>query len=105
MEADSYLEDPDNVTVSPGGDNFNPINIKVEVNDEQGPLMISSAPASSNNVSERNIVLPVVDDDDGLRQFFDSLAKTVKTFPPALRAKVKAKVFQVINDAEISLYT
>lgn len=106
LEFDSFQEDQKNVVVCSGSDNFNAVHIKLEVNDEeQGPSLVSSAPTSSNDTSERNIVSAAVDEDDGLREFFDSLAKTVKTFPPALRAKVKAKVFQIVNDAEMSLYT
>ena len=43
---------------------------------------------------------PAEDDTD---TFFHSLAKTVKTFPPLMKAQIKRKLFEVVSDAEIEL--
>lgn len=40
-------------------------------------------------------------DGDNVRQFFLSLADTVKTLPPLAQARVKAEVFQAVSRAEI----
>lgn len=81
------------------------IPVKMEMEDEQSISMTPSMIGLTNEACERSNLLKAADEDDSLRLFFDSLAKTVRTFPPTLRAKVKAKVFHIVNDAEISLYT
>lgn len=41
--------------------------------------------------------------DDEIDVFFKSVAMTVKSFPPLIRAETKSRIFQIISDAEIQL--
>ncbi|XP_074026215.1 uncharacterized protein [Leptinotarsa decemlineata] len=56
--------------------------------------------------SEREAIISLLTStlpEDEIDVFFISLAMTVKTFPPLLRAQTKSKLFQVISGAELQL--
>lgn len=59
--------------------------------------------------SERDTIIsqlnsaPAIPPEDKNVFLFKSLAMTVKTFPPLLRAQIKNKLFQVISEAEVEL--
>lgn len=62
----------------------------------------------NKNLSEREalmnkLTLPSQPPEDDIDALFKSLAITIKTFPPLLRAQTKNKLFQVISEAELQL--
>lgn len=42
--------------------------------------------------------------DKALRNFFLSMSDTVETFPKEVQARIKKRVFDIVNEAELSLY-
>ncbi|XP_050677817.1 uncharacterized protein LOC126978696 [Leptidea sinapis] len=42
--------------------------------------------------------------DKALRNFFLSMSDTVETFPKEVQARIKRRVFNIVNEAELSLY-
>lgn len=42
--------------------------------------------------------------DNALRNFFMSMSDTVATFPKEVQARIKRRVFNIVNEAELSLY-